>query len=141
MKKILFFALCALFISCENQRVTQLEIEAKNYNDNEIKLSRIDGLNLLFQTNESGKLILESTVLEQGFYDLSINKFSQQVYIEPGAQVKIVLDLDDISSSIVFEGDLAPENNYLVDKKEQTAAFDKVSIEVYKKEKATSSKP
>lgn len=133
MKKILFFALCVLFISCENQRITQLEIEAKNYNDNEIKLSRIDGLSLLFQTNESGKLILESTELEQGFYDLNINKFRQQVYIEPGAQVKIVLDLDDISSSIVFEGDLAPENNYLVDKKEQTAAFDKVSIEVYKK--------
>lgn len=133
MKKILFFALCALIISCNNQQVTQIEITAKNYNDNEIKLTRIDGLSLKFQTNEAGDLILESGELVQGFYDLAINKFRQQIYLEPGALVKIVLDLDDLNNSLVFKEDLAAENNYLVKKKSQIVAFDDASKDIYKK--------
>lgn len=132
MKKLLLFlTLSAVFIACDSEPKTgSLSGKIYNTSNEEISLSRADGTDMTSSIDSLGNFAFEKA-FEKGFYTLSLGRMNQTVYLGTGYNTTFNFDAEDFDNSAAFEGDLAPENNYLLAKNKRIDEFNKARVEIY----------
>ncbi|MDA8596317.1 TlpA family protein disulfide reductase [Flavobacteriaceae bacterium] len=136
MKKLSFILLSLVFFACSTEpQITTITGSVKNLGNRELQLTRLDGTDLVFVSNEEGELTVSESI-ETGYYNLKLGRSTQAVYLEPGANLSFSMDADDMIKSLVFEQDLAPENNYLLARTDQRMEFNKARVDLYKSSEA-----
>jgi thiol-disulfide isomerase/thioredoxin len=62
----------------------------------------------------SGKFIIQVELEKAGIYSINLSNQSIQLFIIPGDRISLIADQRTLSTSALFKGDHAKENNYLV---------------------------
>lgn len=124
MKKYALLLLVALFaFSCAQDK----KQDEKQDSILSGKVENLDnGLITLVGTEFEKDIILEedgtfSSILElpyDGYYNVIFGRVPLPMYLEQGKNLSINIDLQDIGSTLTFSEDLAPENDFLTQKRE-----------------------
>ncbi len=136
MKKIFLLALITIAFSCEKE-VESLTFsgQIKNLDDTEVSITSLNGTNVIVQADEKG-VFSESIGIQEGFYNLNLGNERYRIYLKPGMDLALYVDLENIEDSFHYEGSLASENNYLFSKKEQLEAYSDKRIEILSQEES-----
>ncbi len=116
---LLFFMSCCL-CSCDssektNRQYTYFGGEIVNPNTNYVVLSDGVGLNDTIQLDKNNRFLHKIENLKEGLYSFRHNPENQIVLLEQGDSVLIRLNTIEFDESLVFTGDGARKNNFLID--------------------------
>ncbi len=136
MKKIFLLALITIAFSCEKE-VESLTFsgQIKNLDDTEVSITSLNGTNVIVQADEKG-VFSESIGIQEGFYNLNLGNERYRIYLKPGMDLALYVDLENTEDSFHYKGSLASENNYLFSKKEQLEAYSDKRIEILSQEES-----
>ncbi len=136
MKKIFLLALAIIAFSCEKEAEPfTFSGQIKNLEDTEVSITSLNGTNVTIQADEKGAFS-ENIVLQEGFYNLSLGNEGYRVYLKPGMDLALYVDLARLEDSFHYQGSLASENNYLFSKKDQLESYSDNRIDILSQEEA-----
>ncbi|MFD2188161.1 TlpA family protein disulfide reductase [Aquimarina celericrescens] len=112
--------LCYCFGSCtspeeNNREYTYFGGEIVNPNTNYVILSKGNGANDTIQLDRDNRFLHKIKNLEEGIYFFRHNPENQIVLIEKGDSILLRLNTLEFDESLVFTGDGARKNNFLID--------------------------
>ena len=136
MKKIFLLTLAIIAFSCEKElEPFAFSGQIKNLDDTEISVTSLNGTNVLIKADEKGAFS-ENMTIQEGFYNLNLGNERYRVYLKPGMDLALYVDLARLEDSFHYQGSLASENNYLFSKKDQLEAYSDKRIEILSQEEA-----
>ncbi|MBP2833977.1 hypothetical protein J8281_17405 [Aquimarina sp. U1-2] len=117
---ILSFLLCYIFNSCTSPKQngrseTYIGGEIVNPNTNYVILSKGNKENDTILLDDDNRFMYKIENLEEGIYFIRHNPENQIVLIEKGDSILLRLNTLEFDESLVFTGDGARKNNFLVD--------------------------
>lgn len=112
--------LCYFLYGCtspqkNNREHTYFGGEIVNPNTNYIILSKGNGANDTIQLDKNNRFLHKIEHLEEGLYFFKHNPENQIVLLEKGDSILIRLNTLEFDESLVFTGDGARKNNFLID--------------------------
>ena len=112
---LLSILLFSYFLGCTSSHVDPNKVIING------KISGVDGNSIKINDHStkidiSGKFRFELTIGKPGFYALKYNNLNQKIFLTPGSNLKIEIDVNKNDKEIKFSGNGAPENNYLTGK-------------------------
>jgi thiol-disulfide isomerase/thioredoxin len=136
LKKIFLLALAIITFSCEKEaEPLTFNGQFKNLNDTEVSITSLNGTNVTIQADEKGAFS-EIMSVQEGFYNLNLGNERYRVYLKPGMDLSLYVDLQKSDESFHYQGSLASENNYLFSKREQLEAYSDNRIDILSQEEA-----
>jgi thiol-disulfide isomerase/thioredoxin len=109
------------FSSCEfidNSKKIAISGRIINPTGNSVFIEQLQYYNVdtlaITQIDENGKFQIEFELDEASEIRLNDGKESTSFYVKPGAKLNIEIDTKEFDESIVFDGDLQEENNFIV---------------------------
>ena len=113
--KNIFALFLILFVaySCMNKKIDYVTVSGKIENStvNSIEVSRGEFSKKI--PVDSERITDTLYIDENGFYNLNIGRDYISIYLEKGGNLSFSADANEIDKTIVFEGSIAAENNFL----------------------------
>lgn len=119
MKRILFIIAILAIYSCDQKAEdsSQIIINGSVENtDSEMAKVRGHDLDIEIPISEQGLFSDTLHIETNGYYNLYFGRERASIYLEKGKSLSVTLDFNEFDESLVYTGDLGPENNYLAAK-------------------------
>lgn len=119
MKRLLFILVLVIFYSCDqSEEKDSLTIISGSVQNNDSEKAKVRGFDLDIEIpiTETGYFSDTLDIDMDGYYDLYVGRERTGIYLEKGKTLSVVLDFNEFDETLVYTGDLAPENNYLAAK-------------------------
>ena len=116
MKQLLFLFTLIAVVSCTGNELDKVsELSGTLQNPGESTLIFLEGRDAdTVSVNEDGSFTYVKELERPGRFSLMAGKKRVSLYLAPGYDLSVSFDLEDFDGSLVYEGDLALENNYLI---------------------------
>lgn len=115
---VLIISLFFLLISCKEKSKhytpTTTIIEGQIASSDSPVISLFGSEEIKAAIDPTGKFIIQAELEKAGFYSLGLSNHTIQLFIVPGDRISLTADQRTLQASVVFKGDHAKENNYLV---------------------------
>ncbi len=138
MKKLLSFSLilaAALIVGCQTQPVDQIRIIGTMKNADSLVLRLVEGQKIdTIKKAIGGTFDYQKVSAKPINGYLNIGKKYIMVYLVPGKDLSISVDLKNWDSTLVFGGKLKPITDYLLDKRKAMSKWSKNTVVFYSKE-------
>lgn len=131
MKKILILLITISLFSCKEELKPTYVVVNGTVANSPSNTVKIVGNNFEKEMAilDNGTFTDTLNIVNDGYYTMRIGRESTPIYLVQGASVGVTLNAEEFDETLVYTGDVAPENNYLVAKyllSEKEMAFDKV---------------
>jgi thiol-disulfide isomerase/thioredoxin len=140
MKKLLPISLilaAALIVSCKNQPVDQIKITGTIKNADTLVLKLVEGQKVdTIKKAADGTFDYQKVSAKPVSGYLSIGKKYVMIYLIPGKDLNLSVDMNNWDSTMVFGGKLKPVADYLADKRKVMSKWSKNTLAYYSKEPA-----
>ncbi|MFC5044342.1 TlpA family protein disulfide reductase [Aquimarina hainanensis] len=119
-KQIVLVTLMATLFSCKKEEKKAVDYvlisgNIQHHKEDNLILYKDGGIQKI--EIEKDGTFLDTLKLEQGYYVLYNGKKGANLFLTPGDNINITVDVDNFDESISFTGEGAGENNYLKNKK------------------------
>lgn len=131
MKNLILLLVTISLFSCQKEEKPNYVVFNGFIENSNSAIAKISGSSFEkeMSISETGTFTDTLNIERNGYYSLRIGRESTPVFLVKGANLSLKLDTKQFDESLVYTGDLAPENNYLAAKyllSEKELAFDKV---------------
>lgn len=120
MKKLWILLLLPAFLACSTAEkdITRVELVIENAGIEEAELGYTTDFILRSRENltaaeQEGRFVFEIKLDKPVMATITAGSQRMNVYLEPGKDLTVVFDMEDVSGSLKFEGALASENQLL----------------------------
>ena len=133
MKKLLGLILgVAILAGCQQTPSNLLSVTGTILNpDSTVLMSYIDGKRDTIDLDENGAFVFEMESEKAINMYLLYGRNNIPVYLAPGKTLDVMVDVADWNDSKSFSGDLAAENNYMIEKAAMASDWQKSSRDNY----------
>ena len=119
MKRLLFILVLVIFYSCDQTvEKAPLTLISGSVQNNDSETAKVRGFDVDIEIPITNTGIFSDTldIETDGYYDLYVGRERTGIYLEKGKSLSVTLDFNEFDETLVYTGDLAPENNYLAAK-------------------------
>jgi len=118
MRKLLLLGIIISLFSCKEENKPDYVIINGTVTNNDSDTAMINGhdFEVKIPISENGTFTDTLQIEKNGFYNLYIGRERTAIYLEKGENLSVKVDAKEFDESLSYEGDGAPENNYLAAK-------------------------
>ena len=120
MKNLLVFALFVfVFSSCQKEVKPTIEIlsgEIQHTTEKVALIKNQDGKNISVISFDNNHKFVDTLSLKEGYYRFFVGSEYTQIYLRPGMDIHLSLDVKDFDESLIYAGKGADINNFLAKK-------------------------